>query len=88
MLMEIYLLFILFFVKEITYAIAWSFMAIYTIYVILVYIQAKADANESNEEVTKTLDAIDLLETSTKYKKAMGKPGSVANLEDFIQHRK
>lgn len=88
MFMEIYLLFILFFVKQITIAIAWSFMGIYTIYVILVWLQAKAEREESSEEVSKKLDAIDLLETQSKYKKMTGKPGSVANLEDFIQNRK
>lgn len=45
MLMECYLLFILFVIKKITTAIAFSFLGIYTIYVILVFVQAKGDQN-------------------------------------------
>jgi hypothetical protein len=34
------------------------------------------------------IDAANLIETSTKYKKATGKAGSIANLEDIIERTK
>lgn len=90
-LMEFYLLFVLFFVKEITMSISFSLIGIYLIYVGIVVAQARMEKNDDSKDdeiAIKKMQAIDLLETSSKYKKAHGKSGSVANLEHFIQRSK
>lgn len=84
-LMEFYLLFLLFVVRKITIPISLSFAGAYAIYVIIVVIQSRSEKEEDQDEVEASIKAgaIDLLETNTKYKKAYGKPGSVANLESY-----
>ena len=71
--------------------VAFSFLIIYLCYVGLVVYHASQtrDADDVDDESKRVMiDANDLVQTSSAYKKAKGAYGSVANLEDFIQRRK
>jgi len=86
-LMELYLLVILFFIGEVTYLVAFSFVIIYLCYVgLVVYHASQSKGADDGDDDSKRLmiDANDLIQTSSAYKKAKGNYGSVANLEDFI----
>jgi predicted PurR-regulated permease PerM len=53
--MDLYLLSILFFIKDITYLIACSFLMIYLSYVIVVVIQSKYQNQDEDEETSRVI---------------------------------
>ena len=82
--MNVYLLIVLLVIKDITYVIAFSFLFIYVVYVILVVIQSKFTNEEDYEETSRVIrNAKEFQEAAHDLKKRT-KSSSIADVEDLL----